>query len=158
NYGSHKKYENLYKGTNSRLDEIQAAMLRVKLRYLDDEIKHRKEVANYYLENIKNDDIILPTVRKNDNHVWHVFVIRCTSRDELQKYCLNNGVHTLIHYPVPPHKQEAYKEWNNESYSISEEIHKQVLSLPTSGVQSLENTKRIVEVLNKYNQGKICTK
>ena len=150
NYGSHKKYENLYKGTNSRLDEIQAAMLRVKLRHLDNEIRHRREIANYYLDNIKNENIILPTVTENDNHVWHVFVIRTNKREELQKYLLDNGIQTLIHYPVPPHKQEAYKEWNNESYPISEEIHEEVLSLPISGVQSLEDTKRIVQVLNDY--------
>ncbi|MGE4420628.1 MAG: DegT/DnrJ/EryC1/StrS family aminotransferase, partial [Sulfurimonas sp.] len=116
NYGSHKKYENLYKGVNSRLDEMQAAMLRVKLRYLDYEVKKRREIANYYLENIKNENIVLPTVRVEDNHVWHLFVIRTNKRDELQKYLLDNGIQTLIHYPLAPHKQEAYKEWNNQSY------------------------------------------
>ncbi|OCL92933.1 DegT/DnrJ/EryC1/StrS family aminotransferase [Arcobacter porcinus] len=151
NYGSHKKYENLYKGTNSRLDEIQAAMLRVKLRYLDDEIQKRREIANYYLENIKNDSIVLPTVRTEDNHVWHLFVIRTNKRDELQKYLLDNGVQTLIHYPIPPHKQKAYTEWNNESYPISEQLHNEVLSLPISGVQSLEDTMKIVKILNDFN-------
>ncbi|OCL91222.1 DegT/DnrJ/EryC1/StrS family aminotransferase [Aliarcobacter thereius] len=150
NYGSHKKYENLYKGTNSRLDEIQAAMLRVKLRYLDDEIEKRREIANYYLENIKNDSIVLPTVRTEDNHVWHLFVIRTSTRDELQKYLLDNDIQTLIHYPIPPHKQVAYKEWNNDSYPISEQLHNEVLSLPISGVQSFEDTKKIVENLNDY--------
>jgi len=150
NYGSHKKYENLYKGTNSRLDEIQAAMLRVKLRHLDSEISHRRKIANYYLDNIKNENIILPTVRENDNHVWHVFVIRSNQRDNLQKYLLDNGIQTLIHYPLPPHEQEAYKEWNDENYEISEQIHNEVLSLPISGVQSMKDTKKIVEVLNKY--------
>jgi len=151
NYGSHKKYENLYKGTNSRLDEIQAAMLRVKLKYLDNEIKQRREIAHYYLDNIKNENIILPTLREHDNHVWHVFVIRTTKRDELQKFFIDNGVHTLIHYPIPPHKQGAYSEWKDESYPISEEIHEQVLSLPISGVQSLEDTIKIVNVLNSWN-------
>lgn len=151
NYGSHKKYENLYKGVNSRLDEIQAAMLRVKLKYLDNEIEKRREIANYYLENIKNDNLILPIVRAEDNHVWHLFVIRTNKRDELQKYLLDNGIQTLIHYPLPPHKQKAYTEWNNESYPISEEIHDEVLSLPISGVQSLEDTKRIVQVINDFN-------
>jgi len=145
NYGSHKKYENLYKGTNSRLDEIQAAMLRVKLRHLDSEISHRRKIANYYLDNIKNENIILPTVRENDNHVWHVFVIRSNQRDNLQKYLLDNGIQTLIHYPLPPHEQEAYKEWNDENYEISEQIHNEVLSLPISGVQSMKDTKKIVE-------------
>ncbi|WP_323590757.1 DegT/DnrJ/EryC1/StrS family aminotransferase [Aliarcobacter butzleri] len=151
NYGSHKKYENLYKGINSRLDEIQAAMLRVKLRYLDNEVEKRRDIANYYLENIKNKNIILPVVRAEDNHVWHLFVIRTSKRDELQKYLLDNGIQTLIHYPIPPHKQNAYKEWKNESYPISEQIHEEILSLPISGVQSLEDTKKIVKILNDFN-------
>ena len=150
NYGSHKKYENLYKGVNSRLDEIQAAMLRVKLRYLDKEIKKRREIANYYLENIKNDNIILPTVREENNHVWHLFVIRTNKRDELQKYLLDNEIQTLIHYPLAPHKQDAYTEWNNESYPISEKIHDEVLSLPISGVQSFQDTKNIIDILNRF--------
>lgn len=151
NYGSHKKYENLYKGINSRLDEMQAAMLRVKLRYLDKEVKKRREIAKYYLENIKNENIVLPTLRVEDNHVWHLFVIRTDKRDKLQKYLLDNGIQTLIHYPLAPHKQEAYKEWKNESYPISEQIHAEVLSLPISGVQSLEDTKKIVAVINDFS-------
>jgi dTDP-4-amino-4,6-dideoxygalactose transaminase len=150
NYGSHKKYENLYKGVNSRLDEMQAAMLRVKLRYLDEEVNKRREIAKYYLENIKNENIVLATLRVEDNHVWHLFVIRTKNRDALQKYLLDNGIQTLIHYPLAPHKQVAYKEWNNETYPISEQIHDQVLSLPISGVQSLEDTQRIVEIINDY--------
>ena len=151
NYGSHKKYENLYKGTNSRLDEIQAAMLRVKLRYLDNEVEKRRKIANYYLQNIKNENIILPTVRSKDNHVWHLFVIRTTNRDEFAKYLQEQGIQTLIHYPIPPHKQNAYKEWQNESYPISEQIHNEILSLPISGVQSLEDTQKIVKVINDFN-------
>jgi dTDP-4-amino-4,6-dideoxygalactose transaminase len=150
NYGSHKKYENLYKGINSRLDEIQAAMLRVKLRYLDVEIEKRREIANYYLQNIKNEKIVLPTVRKEDNHVWHLFVIRTHSRYELQKYLGDKGVLTLIHYPLAPHKQVAYKEWNDKNYPISEAIHNEVVSLPISGVQCLEDTKKIVRIINEY--------
>lgn len=150
NYGSHKKYKNLYKGVNSRLDEIQAAMLRVKLRYLDNEVEKRREIANFYLQNIKNENIILPAVRAKDNHVWHLFVVRTTKRDELQKYLLNNDIQTLIHYPIPPHKQNAYKEWENESYPISEQIHDEVLSLPISGVQSFEETQKIVQVINEF--------
>ncbi len=150
NYGSHKKYENLYKGINSRLDEMQAAMLRVKLRYLDVESTKRREIANYYLKNIKNNSIVLPIVRNEDNHVWHLFVIRTNKRDELQKYLAENGIQTLIHYPIPPHKQNAYKEWNNESYPISEQIHDEVFSLPISGVQSLEDTVKIVNLLNIF--------
>lgn len=150
NYGSHKKYENLYKGINSRLDEMQAAMLRVKLRYLDVESTKRREISNYYLKNIKNNSIVLPIVRNEDNHVWHLFVIRTNKRDELQKYLAENGIQTLIHYPIPPHKQNAYKEWNNESYPISEQIHDEVFSLPISGVQSLEDTVKIVNLLNIF--------
>ena len=150
NYGSHKKYENLYKGVNSRLDEMQAAMLRVKLKYLDEESNKRREIANYYLENIKNNKLILPTVRTEDNHVWHLFVIRFSKRDELQKYLLDNGIQTLIHYPIPPHKQDAYKEWNNESYPVSEQIHDEVMSFPISGVQSFEDTKKIIRKINEF--------
>lgn len=150
NYGSHKKYENIYRGINSRLDEIQAAMLRVKLRYLDNEIEKRREVASYYLNNIKNENIILPIFREVDNHVWHLFVIRTQRRDALQRYLLDNGIQSLIHYPIAPHKQEAYKEWNGESYLISEQIHSEVLSIPISPLQTVENTKKIVEVLNEF--------
>ena len=150
NYGSHKKYENLYKGVNSRLDEIQAAMLRVKLRHLDKEIEKRREIADSYLQNIKNENIILPKVRAKDNSVWHLFVIRTNKRDMLQKYLLENRIQTLIHYPLAPHKQEAYKEWNAESFPISEQIHDEVLSLPISGVQSLGDTMKIIEILNNF--------
>lgn len=150
NYGSHKKYENLYKGINSRLDEIQAAMLRVKLKYLDDETQKRRAIASCYRENIKNDKIILPTARKDDNHVWHLFVIRTQSRDELQHYLTQKGVQTLIHYPIPPHQQAAYQEWNAKSYPISEKIHRDVLSLPISGVQNLDDTMAIIKILNDY--------
>ena len=150
NYGSHKKYENLYKGVNSRLDEMQAAMLRIKLKYLDKEIENRRTVSKYYIKNIKNSDLILPEVRAENNHVWHLFVIRTKNRDALQKYLLDKGIQTLIHYPLAPHKQEAYKEWNANSYPISEKIHDEVLSLPISGVQSLEDIKKIVEEINKY--------
>ena len=149
NYGSYKKYENMYKGVNSRLDEIQASMLRVKLRYLGGEIQNRKKIAKYYCKNIKNKSIVLPIV--GTDSVWHLFVIRTTKRDELKKYLLKNGIQTLIHYPIPPHKQEAYKEWKNKSYPISEKIHDEVLSLPISGVQSLEDTKKIIQVLNDFN-------
>ncbi len=150
NYGSAEKYKNTYKGTNSRLDEIQASMLRVKLIYLDIEIKRRKEIAKYYFDNIKNKNILLPIVI-TDN-VWHLFVIRTTKRDELQKYLLDNGVQTLIHYPVPPHKQEAYKEWKYESYPISEQIHNEVLSLPISGIIETSDIHYLVDKLNSFNK------
>ncbi len=148
NYGSHRKYENLYQGVNSRLDEMQAAMLRVKLRYLDDEIQKRKNIADYYLNNIKNKNIILPEIKTDS--VWHLFVVRVKNRNKLQEYLLDNNIQTLIHYPIPPHKQNAYNKFNNESYPISEQIHNEILSLPISGVQSFENTQRIVEIVNSY--------
>ncbi|WP_321311724.1 DegT/DnrJ/EryC1/StrS family aminotransferase [Halarcobacter sp.] len=151
NYGSNEKYKNLYKGINSRLDEIQAAMLRIKLKYLDIEIKKRNQIADYYIENITNKNIILPKIRQKDNHVWHLFVIRTENRIKLQNYLSNYKIQTLIHYPLAPHKQEAYKEWTKEIYPISEKIHNQVLSLPISGVQTLEDTKKIVEVVNTYD-------
>ena len=150
NYGSHKKYENIYKGINSRLDEMQAAIIRVKLRYLDKEVQKRREIVSYYLQNIKNENIVLPTYRSKDNHVWHLFVVKTSKRNELQKYLLDNGIQTLIHYPLPPHKQDAYKEWSDDSYPISEQIHDEVLSLPISGVQSFEDTMKIVKVLNDF--------
>ncbi len=150
NYGSHKKYENLYKGINSRLDEMQAAMLKVKLKHLDKEVERRRETANYYMNNISNPYIVLPTLRTETEHVWHLFVIRTKNRDKLQKYLLDNGIQTLIHYPIPPNKQSAYKEWNNESYKITEQIHEEVLSLPISSVQNFEEIKKVVTVVNQY--------
>jgi len=150
NYGSHKKYENLYKGVNSRLDELQAALLRVKLKHLDDDTNLRRAIANLYLEKIKNENVILPTFRSADNHVWHVFVIRTKRREEMQNYLLDNGVQTLIHYPIAPHTQEAYKEWNSNSYPISEKIHGEVLSFPISPVQSLKETEKIIKLINDY--------
>ena len=151
NYGSHKKYENLCKGVNSRLDEIQAAILRVKLKYLDKDTEHRRIIANLYLNKIKNKNIILPTLVHQNNHVWHVFVIRTKYREELQKYLLGNGIQTLIHYPLPPHKQHAYKEWKNESYPITENIHDEILSLPISGIQNLEDTRSIINFINRFD-------
>jgi len=148
NYGSRKKYENLYKGVNSRLDEIQAAMLRVKLRYLNNEIQKRKEIATYYLENIKNENIFLPHITTDS--VWHLFVIRTHRRKELQNYLLKNGIQTLIHYPIPPHKQQAYKEWSSDSYTISEQIHNEVVSLPISPIMSKEDACSIVNIINNF--------
>lgn len=150
NYGSHEKYKNLYKGINSRLDEIQAAMLSIKLKYLNKEIDCRRKVAKYYLSKIKNEKIILPKFRELDNHVWHVFVIRTKNREELQKYLLDNGIQTVIHYPIAPHYQEAYKEWSNDSYPVSEQIHRQVLSLPIGQHLSEKDVEKIVDVINEY--------
>lgn len=150
NYGSYEKYKNLYKGTNSRLDEIQAAILRVKLKYLDNDVEYRRQIASYYLANIKNDKIILPKLRKQDNHVWHVFVIKTKNRDELQKYLAENDIETVIHYPIPPHHQDAYNEWKNDSYPISEQIHEEVLSLPIGQHLKENDIVKVVKVINKY--------
>ncbi|MCR4942485.1 MAG: DegT/DnrJ/EryC1/StrS family aminotransferase [Campylobacter sp.] len=156
NYGSHKKYENLYKGINSRLDEMQAAMLRVKLRYLDKESTARREVADFYIKNIKNPNLTLPLdadmdVKNYKGHVWHIFAVRCAKREKLQAYLSEHGVQTLIHYPIPPHKQVAYKEWNKQSYPISEQIHREILSLPMSGVMSKEQVIKVVNAINDFN-------
>ncbi|MHA1178108.1 DegT/DnrJ/EryC1/StrS family aminotransferase [Psychrobacter faecalis] len=150
NYGSHEKYKNLFQGVNSRLDEIQAAMLNVKLSYLENEIAHRRKVANEYLKGINNKAIILPAKENDSAHVWHVFVIRCERRDELQKYLADNGVQTLIHYPVPPHQQPAYKEWNELSYPISERIHAEVLSLPIGPTMTMEDVNTVVQICNEF--------
>ena len=150
NYGSHEKYKNLYQGVNSRLDELQAAILRIKLSYLDEETKKRQLVANYYLQHITNTKIILPTIGHSTSHVWRLFVIRATNRNELQDYLLEKGIQTLIHYPVPPHKQEAYKEWNKLSFPISEQIHNEVLSLPMGSFLNQDQLLTIVNALNNF--------
>jgi len=151
NYGSHKKYENLYKGINSRLDEMQAALLRVKLRGLDAEIEQRREVASKYLENIKHPEIRLPHVVEPSAHVWHLFVVRCKHRDKLQAYLNEQGVQTLIHYPIPPHQQNAYKEWSEESYTVTEAIHQEVLSFPISPVLGGDQACRVMCAVNDFN-------
>lgn len=153
NYGSQQKYINQYKGLNSRLDEIQAAVLSVKLNYLETENQKRREIAQYYIDNIANSDITLPKVNSviiNTEHVWHLFVIRTENRDKLQKYLSDNGVQTLIHYPLPPYKQEAYKEYSHLSFPITEKIHNEVLSLPISPVLTDKEIKTIVDILNSY--------
>lgn len=151
NYGSYVKYENLYKGYNHRLDEIQAAILRVKLPHLDQENAWRRELATMYSEGIKNEYIELPKMPENkEEHVWHVFVIRTYKRQQLQAYLNENGVQTVIHYPIPPHKQMAYEEWNDAGYPISEGIHETVLSLPISPVQTKEDTQVIINLLNAF--------
>ena len=154
NYGSHEKYKNLVPGVNSRLDEIQAAMLDVKLKHLDDETQHRRQIADVYMAGINNPLIELPKVNKdvlNDQqHVWHLFVVRSRNREALQQYLAENGVQTLIHYPVPPHKQQAYKEWNNLSYPISEKIHNEVMSLPMGPTLSLDDVKKVIQLCNSF--------
>ncbi|MCQ4035377.1 DegT/DnrJ/EryC1/StrS family aminotransferase [Kaistella montana] len=151
NYGSNQKYVNIYQGLNSRLDEIQAAVLGVKLKYIDAENNRRREIAKRYIKEIKNPNIILPENPESEaEHVWHVFIVRTAEREKLQNYLTENGVQTLIHYPIPPHKQEAYKEWNNLSFPISEKIHEEVLSLPISPVMSDDEVTEIIQVINKF--------
>jgi dTDP-4-amino-4,6-dideoxygalactose transaminase len=151
NYGSHKKYENLYQGLNSRLDEIQAAMLRVKLNYLPSETLRRQEIAQRYLSGINNDLIILPELKESLSHVWHLFVVRCDKRDLLQKHLINSGVQTLIHYPIPPHQQKAYADIALQCLPITELIHNQVVSLPLDPTMSDESVETIIEAVNGFN-------
>ena len=150
NYGSNKKYHNLYKGVNSRLDEIHAAVLDVKLKYLDDDNNKRRFVANYYIQNIKNPLVTLPSTYDDSSHVWHCFVVRVNEREKFQQYLMDNGIQTLIHYPIPPHKQPAYKEWNDLSYPVSEEIHRTIISLPISPIMTTEEMDEVVKVINAY--------
>jgi len=149
NYGSKEKYKNLYQGVNSRLDEIQAAMLRIKLKYLDREIEKRRAVADFYLEHIQNPNFILPKVNSKESHVWHLFVVRCEDRDSVQQRLLQHGIQTLIHYPIPPHKQLAYKEFNELSLPLTEAIHETVLSLPIGPTMTPEMLEKVVDTLNK---------
>lgn len=151
NYGSRQKYMNIFQGLNSRLDEIQAAVLDVKLKYIDEENERRRIIAERYCNEIVNEKILLPVLPKNrEQHVWHLFVIRSTEREKLQSYLAENEVQTLIHYPIPPHKQEAYKEMNSESYPITEKIHNEVLSLPISPVMSDEEVGVVINCINQF--------
>lgn len=151
NYGSIIKYSNVYQGLNSRLDEIQAAVINVKLKYIDEENAIRRQIAMRYLIEIKNEKILLPTLPDEPNeHVWHLFVIRTSLRKDLQDYLNKNDIQTLIHYPIPPHKQEAYKELNNLNYPITERIHNEVLSIPISPVMSNDEISMVVAALNKW--------
>lgn len=157
NYGSRNKYLNKYQGFNSRMDEIQAAFLNVKLRYLNFENQNRRTIAEYYHKHIKHPDINLPinqysniSIQNNKAHVWHLFVIRCAQRDKLQKRLSENSIQTLIHYPVPPHKQKAYSKWNI-NLPITERIHQEVLSLPISPIFDLSDAEKVCQVVNSYD-------
>ena len=150
NYGSHIKYQNKYKGINSRLDELQAALLSVKLKEIDKEINSRRQAAGLYSSGIRNSKIILPQSKNAAAHVWHLYVVRTAERDALQKHLVAHNIQTLIHYPVPPHKQPAYKEWNEYSFHVSEKIHNEVLSIPISAVLSHADIQIVIDVINKY--------
>jgi len=156
NYGSHVKYENRYLGFNSRLDEIQAAFLSVKLKTLDEDNQKRRVIAQYYIDNIRNEHILLPCIKGSNiidftSHVWHVFTIRTTDRKGFQEYLNQNGIQTLIHYPIPPHKQFAYKEWNDMSFPISEIVHCQIISLPISPVMTEQEYETVCQLVNAYS-------
>lgn len=152
NYGSQKKYHNSHVGVNSRLDEIQAAILRVKLRHLDADTYKRVEVAKSYSLGITSPLIQLPNWNKNGkDHVFHLYVIRCKKRDKLQSYLADNGIHTVIHYPIPPHKQKAYREFAGLSFPITELVHKEVLSLPISPVMTSQEIRMITEIISNFS-------
>lgn len=152
NYGSSKKYVFKYTGRNSRLDEIQAAVLSVKLKYLDEDVTLRKNVAKLYVENIKNNKIKLPIISDWDANVFHLFPILCKERDKLQQYLTENGIQTLIHYPIPPHQQECYSDWYNMSLPITEKIHNEELSLPISQVMTDAEVMKVIEIINKWRE------
>lgn len=150
NYGSQKKYVFQYCGRNSRLDEIQAAILDVKLRHLDEDNSRRQHVAKYYYEHINNPLITMPTRLSDENNVYHIFPVLCPERDRLQQHLAEHGVQTLIHYPIPPHKQECYKAWNTMNLPVTEQIHQQELSIPISQVLTDQEVREIVGILNTF--------
>ena len=150
NYGSICKYVNDYKGVNSRMDEIQAAVLNVKLRRLDADNECRRTIAHRYLNEVYNPCIVLPKVHDWSAHVFYVFAIRCSRRDELQKYLAERGIETLIHYPIPPHKQRAYCAWNHLSLPITEQIHNEILSIPISPVMTMDEVDYVIECINSF--------
>lgn len=150
NYGSKKKYENDIKGVNSRLDEMQAAILSVKLKYLNKDTLRRQQIASRYLQEIDQKLVVLPKAGDVSEHVWHLFVIKTKDRGGLQKYLLGKGIQTLIHYPLPPHKQKAYSEWCRVDLPITEQIHNEVLSLPISPVMTNDNITKVIRALNEY--------
>ena len=152
NYGSHVKYENIYQGYNSRLDEMQAAILRVKLADLDNDNAKRLEIAKLYINGITNQSIELPNLYQARNHVWHLFVIRTAERDNFKKYLDENHIQSLIHYPIPPHKQKAYSKLNHLHLEKTEKIHQEVLSLPMDPTMTDEQVKAVIEIVNGYSK------
>jgi dTDP-4-amino-4,6-dideoxygalactose transaminase len=152
NYGSNEKYVNIHKGLNSRLDELQAGVLTIKLKYIDAENQKRRAIAERYCNEIKNPSIILPNYPDKElEHVWHLFVIRTSKRDQLQAYLTENNIQTLIHYPIPPHQQKAYSEYNHFSLPITEQLHKEVLSLPISPVMDIIEVNKVIKAINEFD-------
>lgn len=152
NYGSRVKYVHLYKGVNSRLDELQAAVLDVKLPHLDADNARRREIAAYYRSHITNPLLTLPQTYDDAAHVWHIFAVRTADRDAFRRYLADKGIETNIHYPTPPHKQGAYKEWADLSYPISEKIHREIISLPMSPVLTEAQIRRVAEACNGWGK------
>ncbi len=155
NYGSKEKYRHDFKGLNSRMDELQAAFLSIKLKYLDEENQQRRKVAHQYVQEIENPVITLPYSSSDDlltdkSNVWHLFPILHPNRDDLQKYLKENGVQTLIHYPIPPHKQKAYKEYSENRFPISERIHKEELSLPMGSHLTKQEIEKVTSIISSY--------
>ena len=150
NYGSETKYQNEFLGANSRLDELQAAFLNLKLPHLNTDNEKRRTIARRYLAEIKNDKIVLPVWDLSNNHVFHLFVIQTKNREDLLEYLLQNGIQTVIHYPIPPHKQKALQAYNYLSFPITEQIHDAVLSLPMSPILTSEEVHFIIKVINQY--------
>ena len=150
NYGSHRKYINDIKGVNSRLDELQAALLTVKLPRIDADNQRRRDIAQRYLDEIRHPRIRLPAVGEKNEPVWHVFVVRSPAREALQQHLEASGIGTLIHYPLPPHQQAAYHEWNRRSYPLTEAIHREVLSLPISPVMTDREAECVISACNRW--------
>ncbi len=151
NYGSYIKYENVYRGLNSRLDELQAAFLSVKLKYLDNDNKKREEIANRYLKEINNPLLVLPFIESNNISAWHLFVVRVKNRQAFQEYLTDNKIQTVIHYPIPPHRQEAYKGFKNLNLPLTEKIHDEVISLPISPVMTNDEVNYVISTINSYH-------
>ncbi len=151
NYGSREKYKNKFKGFNSRLDPIQAGFLNIKLKYLNKENLIRRKTAKFFIENIKNKNLILPSFPKHiSSHVWHLFVIRTPNRKKFVKFLEDNQIQTILHYPIAPHKQQAFKEFGTKSLPISEQIHKEVVSLPIGPHLENKDLRKIVQVCNSF--------
>ena len=156
NYGSHKKYENLYQGLNSRLDEIQAALLRVKLQHLDADTLARKQIAVAYAQGIRNSLVTLPiatnsSIANLDHHVFHLFVVRVQQRTAFQAHLKSAGIDTLIHYPIPPHQQQAYPDFHSLQLPVTEAIHREVVSLPIGPTMSMEEVSQVIQAVNAFD-------
>jgi dTDP-4-amino-4,6-dideoxygalactose transaminase len=150
NYGSQQKYVFRYRGRNSRLDELQAALLDVKLRHLDNDNRRRQQIARFYYDNIQHPQVHLPHRLDDSQNVYHIFPVLCTERDHLQQHLRQQGIETLIHYPIPPHRQQCYSEWKELKLPVTERIHNQELSLPISPVLTDDEARQVVEAVNTF--------